>query len=328
MSKAKTKLANDAVVNQLSDRVPLVSPDKTIGEIKQSLSKLAQESDTINYIYVVKSKNKLVGVISVKELARYPDNTEIKKVMIRDLIVSQPQVKKNRVAHLAIKHNIKAVPVVDKKKHFLGILTSDQILDILYNEYRQYTYRHAGIIDLANGFKTILDKPFFQVFLSRISWIIIGLIGGVFAAQIIAMFESLLAVNLALAAFIPLIVYISAAVGAQTQTFFVRDIAFNPNLSIFKYVLKQFFITSLMGLVCGLLTLGLVAVFWQSIFLGWIIGLATFTAISSSTVIAVFVPYILFKFKQDPASGSGPFATIIQDLLSIYIYFTIASLLI
>jgi magnesium transporter len=328
MSKGQKHLAKDAVGNQLSIRVPLVSPRKTIGEIKLLLPELAQQSDSINYIYVIKPKNRLIGVISVKELARHADNTEIKKVMVKDLVVSHPQVKKNRVAHLAIKHNIKAVPIVDDKNHFLGVLSSDKILAILYHEYRQYTYRHAGIMDLPDSFKTILDKPLIQVFLSRISWIVIGLIGGVFAAQIIEQFESILAAKLALASFIPLIVYISGAVGGQTQTFLIRDIAFNPDLSVAKYVFKQFFITGLIGMVCGLLVLGLVTIFWQSVFLGLVIGLATFSAISSSTIIAVFVPYILFKFKQDPASGSGPFATIIQDLLSIYIYFAIASALI
>lgn len=326
-SLKKMVFPKGSVGKKITAKVPTVSSDLTIGEIKAQLPEFAQKTDTIDYIYILNKDDQLVGVISVKEITQHDENKQVKEVMVKDLVFSHPQVKKERVAHLAIKHNIKAVPIVDDKNRLLGVLQSDDLLKILYDEHKQAMNRNAGIISLPESFGTILDNGIWSSFISRLPWIIVGLIGGVFAAQIIELFEGTLSENIVLAAFIPLIVYISDAVGTQTQTFFVRDIAFNPKLDIIPYTVKQFVTTALIGVICGGLVWGLVALFWSSSFLGVIIGLVTFTAIASSTLIAIFVPYVLFRLRQDPASGSGPFATILQDLFSIYVYFLIASLL-
>jgi len=323
----KLTLPRRAVGREITSKVPTTSSEKTVAEIRQLLPEFAQKTDTINYIYLLNQQDKLVGVISIKELIQHDPDKKAKEVMTKKLVVSHPQVDRERAAHLAIKHNIKAIPIVDDKNRLVGVLSNDKILSILYEEYKEDIYRSAGIVNLPKGFSTILDKGIWRTFVTRLPWIMVGLIGGVFAAQIIEVFEETLAENIILAAFIPLIVYISGAVGTQTQTFFVRDIAFNPKLKITAYTIKQFFTTALIGVICSFLVWGLVSIFWRSAFLGLVIGLASFTAISSSTIIAVLVPYFLFLLKQDPASGSGPFATILQDLLSIYIYFLIASIL-
>jgi magnesium transporter len=323
----KTTLPRGAVGKEIIANIPKISSEKTVQEVRNLLPELAQKTDSLNYLYVLNSQNQLVGVVSIKELLRHRPESQLKEVMIKNPVVSHPQVNQERVAHLAIKHNIKAVPIVDKQNKLLGILPSDKILALLYQQYRR-SFRHfAGIIGLEDKYETILESGILKNIASRLPWIMIGLIGGIFAAQLIEFFQTTLAENLVLAAFIPLIVYISDAVGTQTQTFLVRDIAFKPKLAIISYTLKQFAATSLIGVVCGMLVWGLVSLFWQSAFLGMVIGLATLTAISTSTIIAVLIPYLLFSLKQDPASGSGPFATILQDLLSIFIYFLIASAL-
>lgn len=326
--KLKTAiLPKHAVGREIITKVPTITSEKTVEQVKELLPEFAQKTDSINYIYVVNNQDKLVGVISIKELIQHSSETKIKDVMIKDLVVSHPQVDRERVAYLAIKHNIKAIPIVDKENHMLGVLPSDKILTIVYKEYKEDIYRSAGIILPVKVFGTILDQGVWKSFIARIPWIVVGLIGGIFGARIVGFFEGTLSNNIVLAAFMPLIVYISDAVGTQTQTLFVRDVAFNPKLTIVSYTLKQVATSTLIGLICGGLVWVLVNVFWSSAFLGIVIGLATFTAISSSTLIAVFIPYLLCQLKQDPAIGSGPFATILQDLLSIYIYFLIASAL-
>jgi magnesium transporter len=283
--------------------------------------------DSINYFYVVDENQKLHGVLSVKELLRDDEHKLIKEIMTKDLVVSHVRVNRKRVAHLAIKHNIKAVPVLDEGGKFVGVLTSDRMLEILYEEHHNEMYRSAGIIPISGTFDSILNQSIWKAFLSRLPWILLGLLGGIFAAQVIQYFSGTLSQNLVLAVFIPLIVYIGNAVGAQTQVFFVRDIAFNPKLDMIHYSLKQIVIAAMIGLMSGILVWLLVTVFWQSNFLGMVIGLATFTAVSASTIIAISIPYVFSLFKKDPATGSGPFATILQDLLSIFVYFFIASLL-
>lgn len=323
----KAALPQDAVGRHLITKIPTASSKQTIGEIRAQLHDFSHQTDSIDYIYLLNDEQKLVGVISIRELIQQDADIVVRDAMVKDLVVSHARVPKKRVAHLAIKHNIKAVPIVDKEGKIVGVLPSDNILSILYEEYKKDLYRRAGIISQPDSLKTILDQSIWQTYLLRIPWIVIGLVGGIFAAQIIELFEATLVETLALAAFIPLIVYISAAVGNQTQTFLVRDLAFSPKLNIAAYTLKQFLATTLIGLTCGTLIWLIVSIFWTSTQLGAVVGMAAFTAITSSTILAVAVPYLLFKLKQDPASGSGPFATILQDLASIFIYLIIAQAL-
>ncbi len=320
-------LPKDAVGRELLTKVPTAFSNRTVGELLGNLPYLALNTDSIDYIYILNKEEKLTGVISIRELLRSKPDDNIRDVMVKNLVVSHAQVHRKRVAHLAIKHNIKAVPVVDDDNRLLGILSSDKVLSILYDDYRREIYRSASIFNLKENFQTILDQGIWRTFLSRIPWILVGLMGGIFAAQIIEAFEVTLAGNIVLAAFIPLIVYVSAAVGTQTQTYLVRDLAFNPKITIIPYALKMLVTSSLIGLICGTLIWGLISLFWSDPQIGSVVGLAAFAAISASTVIAVAVPYTLFMIKQDPASGSGPFATILQDLLSIFIYFAVASVL-
>lgn len=324
VSLEKVTLPRGAVGKDITSEVPTVLPSSTIGEIQSRLTEFAKDNNSIDYIYVINDEHHLIGVISVKELSQYEPSQIIRDVMVKQLVVSHPQVKKSRVAHLAIKHNIKAVPIVDEKNKFLGVLESDDILAILYDEHRRLMNKRAGIVTIDDTFGTILDYGIWKSFISRLPWIIIGLIGGTFAARIIQEFEIVLSQNLLVASFMPLVVYISSAVGNQTQIFFVRDIAFNMKLAVSKYTIKQFITTLLLGSVCAVLIYTFINVMWHSN-LAIAISIAIFTSIASSTLISVFVPFGLIKLNQDPAVGSGPFATILQDLLSISIYFGIVS---
>ncbi|GIK83689.1 MAG: hypothetical protein BroJett025_03110 [Patescibacteria group bacterium] len=321
------KYSLNSVGREITTKVPIALPGQSISSVSSKLHEFAETSTSINYIYVVDEEKNLHGVLSVKELLRDETHTLIKEIMTKNLVVTHVQVNRKRAAHLAIKHNIKAVPVLDENKKFVGVLTSDKILAILYEEHKKKLYRSAGIIIFPGKFGTILEQGVWHAFISRLPWIIVGLVGGIFAAQIFEIFEGVIEKNLILAAFVPLVVYISSAVGTQTQTFFVRDIAFNPKLDLVPYLIKQFITSSLIGLICWGIVLLLVSLFWNSFFIGLVIGLAIFVAMSLSTIVAIGIPYILTLKKQDPASGSGPFATILQDLISIFIYFLIASAL-
>lgn len=320
----KVTYPRGSVGKNITIDIPIINPNQSIEVVKESLKEFAANSESINYIYVVNEDSKLIGVASIKEVLKDKNHKLIKEIMNKKVISTHVQVNRKRAAHLAVKHNIKALPVLDEEEKFIGVLTSDKLLAILHQEHREDIYRAAGIVSM---FGNILQQGVWYSFISRLPWILVGLIGGLFSAQVIQVFEGVLEVNIILAVFIPLIVYIGNAVGAQTQAFFVRDIAFDPKLKILKYFFKQLITASLIGVICGLVIWSLVSLFWQSSYIGFVIGLSAFTAISFSTFIAISIPYIFFIFKRDPATGSGPFATILQDLTSISVYFVIASLM-
>jgi magnesium transporter len=321
------RLPKDAAYHKLTSKVPIVSADMTMNQAREALLSQPNDFDSISYTYVVNRSHKLVGVFLTKFLFNIREDKPVKEVMESRVIFSHPHTDQEKVIRLALKHGLKAIPLVEADRTFLGIVPSNQLLAILTHEHQEDILRSIGVVPAASTFEDTLNQNISQSFWHRLPWIILGLVGGVLAAQVVHMFEGVLATHVILAAFIPLIVYISAAVGAQTQTLLIRDLAFKPNLPIFRYALKQTVITNLIALICGLLVWGIVLVFWQASYLGFVIGLSTFITVMSSTLIAIFFPYVLFLLKQDPATTSGPFATIVQDLFSIVIYFAVAQIL-
>ena len=160
----------------------------------------------------------------------------------------------------------------------------------------------------------------------RVPWLIVGLIGGTAASFIVSRFETVLAENISLAFFLPIIVYMSDAVGTQTETIFVRDLA-RGKASFSGYLVKEFFLGLIIGAVFGVL-IGLISYFWigsQGVALT--VGLAMAVNVALAPIIALLVPEILFKEHTDPALGGGPFTTIIQDIISILVYLLVATLI-
>jgi len=185
----------------------------------------------------------------------------------------------------------------------------------------------GGISKLGDSFKELITADAGTLVKIRIPWLLLGLFGGVFVAQIIGFFENTLKSQILLALFIPVIVYMSGAVATQTQTLIIRGIAINPELNLKKYFLREIKIGSLLALILGGILTIISFLWWQESSLAIILGLSLFFGIFFSVVVATLIPLVLQKFKKDPALGSGPFATIITDILSITAYFLIANLL-
>lgn len=322
---ASARLADDSAIQKLSVKVPTVDPDQTVEDARRNLFENIKNYDTVNYIYAVNKNGKLKGVISLKNLFETGPDIKIIDVMKTEVVTVHPKTKQERIAIKALKANIKAVPVTDEHENFLGVIQSDDILNILYKEAQKDFLHLSGIITSKQHFIGSGDITITRSFFGRIPWILVGLMGGILSAGIIGNFESVLEKNIILAFFVPLVVYISDAVGTQTQTLLIRDLAVEENIPIIRYTLRQIVISTFIGLFCALLIWIVVTLFWSNPFLGAIIGTAAFVAVSSSASVAILIPYLLSKTKQDPAIGSGPFTTILQDILSIVIYFIITS---
>ncbi|MDD5071526.1 MAG: magnesium transporter [Patescibacteria group bacterium] len=310
---------------KITTKVPTCGSDQKAEEVKKYILENAAKFETINYIYVLSKSKKLKGIISIHELFGCSPEAYIRNYMATDIVKARPDTDKEKVAYLALKNNIKSVPVVGKENKFIGVVSSDDILNILADEANEDFMLMSGIIpnNSADGGKLSV----FKSFVHRTPWIIVGLFGGLLAAKIISGFEGILEREVILAAFIPLIVYMANAVGAQTQTLYIRDLAVSQKVPILKYGLKQIGVSALIGAVCWLVIAGISLIAWQSQLLGAVIGFAVFCSIIAATIFAIGIPFLLVKSKNDPAIGSGPFTTIIQDVLSVLIYFFIASVL-
>lgn len=161
----------------------------------------------------------------------------------------------------------------------------------------------------------------------RLPWLFVGLILGAITTIIVSRFEAVLASNVSVAFFIPYIVYLSAAVGGQTEIIYVRNM--NKKGTTFAgYFIKELLLGIIIGTLFGVLVGAFTAIWLKSTALALTVGLAMAASISAATLIGVLVPTLLRRENQDPAVGAGPFATVIQDLVSLSIYFAIASVII
>lgn len=324
-SKPKTNLSK-AVERLMIHNIPVIHPTAAIAEIEDLLLKKTKEFETINYIYIVDKDNMLQGVVSVKEIFRSPKIAKVYQLMRKELITVHPHTHQETAAILAIKHNLKAIPIVDSENHFLGVLPSDAILNILHEEHVEDLMRFAGVHSFRDPAKNIIKASTWIHIKKRLPWLALGLVGGIVAAGVVSFFEQVIKTQLMLAVFIPLIVYMADAVGTQTETIYIRSLALEHNLNTFKYILREIKIGLSIGIILGF-TISLVSYWWVgSVIIGVILGLSIFITNLVAVMVAMFLPWLFSKFKLDPAFASGPFATVIQDILSLVVYFAVAQM--
>lgn len=307
--------------------IPKVQGTDTVREVQQLLFRNTKQFETINYIYVISKSNVLQGVISIKELLDHNPDTKISEMISGKLIYAHPQTDQEKVARLSLEHNIKAIPIVDEHKHFLGVVPSDVLLDILNHEHHEDLQLLSGIIPHPHNRSKEQPTSVVHHVMYRLPWILFGIAGALLTAQLLGLFEHILTQHVILATFIPLVAYIANAVGTQTQTVFIRDKTIHQDFSVLSYVFKQFCISGLIAIICSLSIFLAILVIWNSAQLALVIALAVFVAVLVATGLALLIPLFLIWQNQDPAVGSGPFATTLQDLLSIVIYFWIAMIL-
>ncbi len=166
---------------------------------------------------------------------------------------------------------------------------------------------------------------YFKEIKTRLIWLFLGLVLSLGIAQVIKSFESTLEQNLILASFIPLIVYMSDAVGTQMEAIVIRELNRKSKFHIMKFMRQQTVIVTVVAIIIGLVAGAMVAVFDHAQKLGIVIGLSLVAGILSSLVTGSLLPYIFWRLHDDPAEASGPVATVIQDFLSILIFFLIAT---
>ncbi len=305
---------------------PKVQPSCKIEELEQLLEENAVNYQTIDYIYVVDGENRLLGVASIKDVYA-SKNATMGEIMTTKLVYVHPSTDQERIVYVALSHGIKAVPVVDKEKHLLGIIPYDVILETFNEEVHEDTLHFGGIFHRVGKEYHTNESSVRTMVKLRIPWLIAGVLGGIVTASIITNFEHVLSTLLALAAFAPVLAYMSDAVGTQSETLAVRSIAINPEMSLKNYLLKELAIAAVLAFVCGGLLSAVALVGWQDPILGLIVGISMFLSIISAVLISTGFPFIFTKINLDPAIASGPFATMISDVVTVTIYFTIATIM-
>jgi len=328
MKNRKDKNQSETAGKLMVEKIPIVDENSTVGDVEKMLIEKAKNFITIDYIYATDKRGKLKGVFSVRELFHSDKKIFIKKLFPQKIVSVRSNTDQERLALLAIRNNLKAIPVIDKKGNLLGAVPSDIIMKVLQDEHVEDLLRFAGVGKIKNPSIALANASVFFHFRKRLPWLVIGLGGGVLAAFVVEYFKLAIEAHLVLAAFIPVIVYMADAAAGQTQAVFIRAMATERNLELKKYIGREVGINILLSIFLSVLIFA-ISYLWINIFeVSLVLGLSIFFTVFCAIIISLLLPIVLGKMKFDPAIASGPFATVITDILSLMIYFTVATLVI
>lgn len=306
----------------LTRNIPTASAKETVAEVLENIKKKAHTFDTISYTYILSQTERLCGVVAIKSLLKAQNHQQMKEIMTPNPVAVHPYTDQEKAAILAIQENIKAVPVTDKDYKFQGIIPTDRILDILHQEHIEDILKLSGL-DVSTLQLAEAKRHISSAIRMRLPWLIIGLAGGIVASWIVSLFNETIRSNLSLVFFIPVVVYLSGAIASQTNSLLIRNLLLSK-LSLKKYLLREVVVGSLLGIVFAAI---LGAISWVWIGSSAITTIITTTMILNAvlvTLIATIIPFTLVKLNKDPALAAGPFAIVIQDILSLVVYFTTA----
>jgi len=305
------------------ESINIASTD-TVSHVITMLRGYAPDAELIYYLYVINEDGKLVGVVSLRDLIIANPDEVVQNVMSTRVVSVPEYMDQEEVGKLIKKYDFLAVPVVSKDSTLLGIITVDDIMDILEME----TTEDFGEISTAKD-ATDVDINSFVAAKKRSPWIILLMFFGMITAGVIGWFEETLETVVLLGAFIPMIMDSAGNVGTQSLTVSVRGLALGTidKSSSFKIVRRELGTGFLIGFVCMIIITLLIALFYGEWMLGLIVGISILITLTLSAVTGAILPLIINKFKVDPAVASGPFITTINDIMGLLIYFSIATVL-
>ena len=282
------------------------------------------EAEMVFYLYITDDDDRLVGVASLRALATTRSNTLLKDIMVKRVHSVRPETDQEDVAQIVAQYNYLAVPVLDADDHLIGIVTVDDVVDVIREEATEDFLQMAG----AGKDREILLKSSWENARARFPWLFASWIGGIVAATIIGAFEHMLQSIIALAAFIPVIIGMGGNIGTQSSTIIVRGMA-TGRIEIgseMKVLFKEIRVGLILGGLYGLM-LGLFAKFRfidVDPMLGVVVGLSIGCSMLMAVAVGTFIPMFLRKVDIDPAIATGPFVTTSIDILGVLFYFVIA----
>ena len=285
-----------------------------------------EEAESLHYLYVVDADDKLIGVIPLRALIRAPASATIESIMREGVVAVPATADQEELAEMVARYDYYSIPVVDDNGRFLGVVTVDDVLDIVADEATEDIQRLGG--------SEPLDQPYFavsaiQMVKKRIGWLFLLFIASTLTGTVISIFQHELETVLALSLFIPLIIGTGGNAGSQTVATIIRAITLDEVRlgNIFQAVSKEVSVGLLLGLT--MMGIGFVrAVTWGTGFdIAIVVGITLSAVVLWATMVATVVPILADKFKIDPTVISGPMITTVVDATGLLIYFSLAKVI-
>jgi len=306
-----------AAEDHVTRRVPVVDPATTAGDIRALLA--GQPFDSVAAVAVVEGE-RLAGLVPIDVIVRAPADARAATIMDREPPRIAPGVNREAVAWAAVQRGEDTLAVVDARGRFMGLVPPHELLRMLLAEHDEDMARLGGFLAGVSIARHASEEPVLRRYWHRLPWLVVGLIGAIAAAQIVGAFEQQLRETVAIAFFIPSIVYMADAVGTQTETIVVRGLS--VGIPVGRVLRRELLTGFLVGATIAVVFLPVGALAWGGE-IAVAVSLALFASCSIATMVAMSLPSLIARAGLDPAFGSGPLSTVVQDLLSIVIYFGI-----
>ena len=315
----------DTAAGIMATEFVALKENMTVEETLRYLQKYGEENENIYDLYVVDSFDKLKGVVSLNELVTKSFDTRISEVIHTKIEGVPFNTDQEEVGHRFEKYGYLTMPVVDNSNRLLGIVTFDDVMQILRDETTEDIHRLGGIDE---GEK--VDGTLKESVRSRLPWLIVNLVTAILASAVVGMFEGTIEAVVSLATFMPIVTGMGGNAGTQTLTIIVRGLALGE--LNFKNMKKVFFKEVGVGLLTGIVIgfiIGVLGFMWEGNFIfGIIIGVAMILNMIVATITGYLVPIVLKKFRVDPALASSIFVTTFTDVLGFFFFLGLATILI
>jgi magnesium transporter len=303
-----------------------VSPELNITQAIEQIRKIAKNRETVYLIYVVDPDHKLLGVASLREMILADPNQNITDVMRTDLIMGDVNEDQESIAEKLHYYDFIALPIVDQQQRLVGIVTYDDAMDIATEEATEDFLKSSAVTSSPK--MSIKTAPIHYLYKKRVFWLVILVFGSLLSGFGIAHFEDIIAKNIVLVFFLPLLVGSGGNAGSQSATLMVRALATGDvHLKDWLYLIGR---ESLVGLCLGgtmAIAVSILGYFRGDAMVALVLALSMMGIVLMGCLIGMSLPFILNRLKLDPASASAPLVTSICDATGVIVYLCIASII-
>lgn len=307
-----------------SDLVPALRPEEHAGEVLLRLN--GHRFDSVRDLPVCDMDRRVVGVVRIESLIAADDHVAIGELMDPD----PPALTSSATEEVAVWHAVmqgeSSLVLVDDDGRLAGVVPPHRLLGVLLREHDEDVARLGGFLASSSSAEHASRESVGRRLVHRLPWLLVGLVGALAAAGLMGGFEERLRSNLTLALFVPGVVYLADAVGTQTEALVIRGLSIG--VGIREIAIRELVTGILAGVILGGLFLPIGLLIWGDAAVVAAVAIALAAACATANAVAMVLPGIFDRLSIDPAFGSGPLATVVQDLLSILIYLGVAMLIV
>lgn len=307
-------------VEHATESVPRANRTDTVAALRGAL--IGRHFEYANEIAVLDGTT-LVGMLAIARLLDAPEDALIEDLMDANPPVVAPGDDQERVAWKMAQHGESGIAVVDDHGRFAGLIPPYRMLAVLLEEHDKDIARIAGYLAGTRRARSAAEENVGHRLWHRLPWLLIGLAGAMGSAGLMGAFDRQLDEKVLIAFFVPAVVYLADAVGTQTEAVLIRGLS--VGVAVRDVMRREIASGLIIGLLLGIAFFVFTALAWGDTQIALAVAISLFAGCSIATVVAMMLPWVFQRFGTDPAFGSGPLATVIQDLLSIVVYLTIAT---